>query len=305
MNIIIRARNKSKELLIQESLNVRMKLSNKELSNYLHNKKGYEGEVQFDELLENLNIDCLVLNDLLFELNNKYFQIDKIIITQNGVIIFEVKNFEDEYFVDGSKWFVLPQKEIDNPLDQLNRSYSLLQRLLQSLGYNCTVDKHLVFVNPEFTLYHAPMNSSIVLPTQLNRLVNKLNMQSSKLNENHTKLANKLLSLHVEDSPFKRNFVYKYEQLKKGIICSSCHSFITEITTKRIKCVKCGLEEEVKSAVLRSVNEFKLLFPKMKVTTKLIHEWCNVIESRKTIRNILNENLTLIGFGKSSYFELK
>jgi hypothetical protein len=302
MNIIIRARNKSKELLIQESLNVRMKLSNKELSNYLHNKKGYEGEVQFDEFLENLNIDCLVLNDLLFEINNKYFQIDKIIITQNGVIIFEVKNFEDEYYLDGSKWFVLPKKEIDNPLDQLNRSYSLLQRLLQSLGYNCTVDKHLVFVNPEFTLYHAPMNSPIVLPTQLNRLLNKLNMQPSKLNENHTNLANKLLSLHVEESPFKRNLIYKYEQLKKGIICSSCHSFITKINTKRITCVKCGLEEEVKSAVLRSVKEIKLLFPEKKITTNIVHDWCKIVESKRAIREILNQNFMLIGHTNSSHY---
>jgi hypothetical protein len=126
MNIIIRSRKKSKELLIQESLIVRMNLSNKEVSNYLYNKKGYEGEVQFDILLEKSNIYCLVLNDLLFEINNKYFQIDKIIITQQGLIIFEVKNFEDEYYIEAGKWFTLPKKEIDNPLDQLNRSHSLL-----------------------------------------------------------------------------------------------------------------------------------------------------------------------------------
>lgn len=303
MNIIVRPRNKSKELLIQESLNVRMKLSNKEISNYLYNKKGYEGEVEFDMLLENLNIECIVLNDLLFEINSKYFQIDKIIITQQGLIFFEVKNFEDEYYVEGGKWFVLPKKEIDNPLDQLNRSYSLLQRLLQSIGNNCTVEKHLVFVNPEFTLYHAPMNSSIVLPTQLNRLVNKLNMLPSKLNENHTKLANKLLSLHIEEYPFKRNLVYKYEQLKKGIICYSCHSFITKINTKRITCVKCGLEEDVKFAVLRSVKEIKLLFPEKKITTNIVYDWCKIVKSKKTIRSILNENLTLVGFGRSSNFE--
>jgi hypothetical protein len=303
MNIIIRARKKSKELLIQESLNVRMKLSSKEASNYLYNKKGYEGEVQFDLLLENLNIECLVLNDLLFEINNKYFQIDKIIITQQGLVFFEVKNFEDEYYVDGTKWFVLPKKEIDNPLDQLNRSNSLLQRLLQNHGYNCTVDKHLVFVNPEFTLYHAPMNSSIVLPSQLNRLVNKLNMQPSKLNENHTKLAKKLLSLHIEESPFKRNFEYTYDKLKKGITCSSCHSFITKINTKRITCVKCGSEEDVKSAVLRSVKEIKLLFTEKKITTNIVYDWCKIVESKKTIRTILNENLTIIGFGRSSTYE--
>jgi hypothetical protein len=305
MNISIRPRKMSKELLIQHSLTVRMRVTNKEKSLYLHNKKGYEGEVQFDKLLETLKIDCLVLNDMLFEINNKYFQIDKIIITEQGLIFFEIKNFEDEYFVDGSKWFVLPKKEIDNPLDQLNRSNALLQRLLQNLGYNCTVEKQLVFVNPEFTLYHAPMDPSIVLPTQLNRLVNKLNMLPSKLNENHTKLASKLLSLHVVDSPFKRNYEYAYETLKKGIICSSCHFFISIINTKRITCLKCGVEEDVKSAVLRSVEEIKLLFPEERITTGLVYEWCRIVESKKTIRNILNENLTMVGYGKSSYFELK
>jgi DNA-directed RNA polymerase subunit RPC12/RpoP len=303
MNIIIRTRKKSKELLIQESLNVRMKLSTKEESQYLYNKKGYEGEVQFDILLEQLNIDCLVLNDLLFEINNKYFQIDKIIITQQGLIIFEVKNFEDEYYIEGGKWFALPKKEIDNPLDQLNRSHSLLHRLIQSIGYNCTVDKHLVFVNPEFTLYHTPMNSPIVLPTQLNRLVNKLNMMPSKLNENHTRLANKLLSLHIEESPFKRNFRYNYEELRKGFICATCHSFITDINTKRITCLKCGSEEDVKSAVLRSVEEIKLLFPEMKITTNIVFDWCRIVESKKTIRNVLNENYTIIGFGRSSTYK--
>jgi hypothetical protein len=293
----------SKELLIQQSLTVRMKMSNKEISNYLHNKKGYEGEVQFDKLLEKLNIDCLVLNDLLFEINNKYFQIDKIIITEQGLIFFEVKNFEDEYYVSGNKWFVLPKKEIDNPLDQLNRSNALLQRLLQNLGYNCTVEKQLVFVNPEFTLYHAPMDSSIVLPTQLNRLVNKLNMLPSKLNENHSKLANKLLSLHVVDSPFKRNYEYAYENLKKGIICSSCHFFISIINTKRITCLKCGVEEDVKSAVLRSVEEIKLLFPGKKITTGIVFDWCKIIKSKRAVREILNQNFTLIGHGHSSHFE--
>jgi hypothetical protein len=302
MGIIIRTRKKSKELLIQESLNVRMKLPNKEKSLYLHNKKGYEGEVQFDQLLEKINIECLVLNDLLFELNGKYFQVDKIIITQQGLIFFEVKNFEDEYYIEDGKWYALPKKEIDNPLDQLNRSHSLLLRLLQSVGYNCSVDKHLVFVNPEFTLYHAPLNSSIVLPTQLNRLVNKLNMIPSKLNENHTKLANKLLSLHVEEYPFKRSIKYSYEELIKGFTCATCLSFITKINTKRITCEKCGKEEDVKSAVLRSVEEIKLLFPEMKITTGIVFEWCRIVKSKRAVREILNQNFTLVGQTNSSHY---
>jgi DNA-directed RNA polymerase subunit RPC12/RpoP len=147
------------------------------------------------------------------------------------------------------------------------------------------------------------MNSPIVLPTQLNRLVNNLNMTPSKLNENHTRLANKLLSLHIEESPFKRNFSYNYEELRKGLICATCHSIITEINTKRITCVKCGSEEDVKSAVVRSVEEIKLLFPDMKITTNIVFDWCKIIYSKRAVREILNQNFTLVGHGHSSHFE--
>jgi hypothetical protein len=146
------------------------------------------------------------------------------------------------------------------------------------------------------------MDPSIVLPTQLNRLVNKLNMLPSKLTENHTKLANKLLSLHVVDSPFKRNYEYAYETLKKGIICSSCQFFITMINTKRITCLKCGLEEDVKSAVLRSVEEIKLLFPNERITTNLVYDWCKIVKSKRTIREILNQNFKLIGHTNTSHY---
>ncbi|MCM3764865.1 hypothetical protein [Neobacillus niacini] len=52
-------------------------------------------------------------------------------------------------------------------------------------------------------------------------------------------------------------------------------------------CADCGAEEAVDAAVLRSVRELIMLFPEIKITTSLLHEWCGGMVSRKTIRRIL------------------
>ncbi len=58
----------------------------------------------------------------------------------------------------------------------------------------------------------------------------------------------------------------------------------------------------VPSAVIRSVEEFKLLFPNQKITTKAIHEWCQVVESKKSIKCILEKNFKIIENNRWSYF---
>lgn len=50
----LKKRSESVELLTMRSLNVRMSLSNKEKFQYLNLEKGYEGEIMFDFMLEDL-----------------------------------------------------------------------------------------------------------------------------------------------------------------------------------------------------------------------------------------------------------
>jgi hypothetical protein len=47
-NMIIKHRQERSEIIILRSLNVRMSLSDKEVTNYLNLKKGYEGEQKSD-----------------------------------------------------------------------------------------------------------------------------------------------------------------------------------------------------------------------------------------------------------------
>jgi hypothetical protein len=68
-------------------------------------------------------------------------------------------------------------------------------------------------------------------------------------------------------------------------------------------CRKCGCKEDIDSAIVRSTEEFRVLFPEMKISTNSIHEWCKVIQLKKRIRRTLASNYKHITNGKSSYFD--
>jgi hypothetical protein len=291
------------EIKIFRSLNARMDLTEKERKYYFKLVKGFEGEVMFDLLTEQLPKERFILNDLLLEANNTKFQIDTTMIIQEKIHIFEVKNFEGDYDYHSDKFYTISGKEISNPLDQLKRCESLFRQLLQNLGYKIPIEAWIIFINPEFTLYQAPKNPSIIFSSQLNRFMKKLNSTPTKLNGKHKKLAEQLVSLHQIESPYSRLRHYEYDHFRKGFLCASCHSFLVPLGEKELICGQCGGHEKVESAVMRSVDEVKLLFPDMKITTNIIHEWCKVIESKKTIRRILKQNLKCIGNYRNCYYE--
>lgn len=304
MNKLLRPCSESEELKIMRSLNMRMVLHDEEIQYFFNLKKGYEGEQKLEKLLlENLSGDYLILNDLLLEENNTSFQIDSILISQQKIHLFEVKNYEGDFYIKKDIWYTASGKEIKNPLDQLKRSTSLLRQLLQELHMNFEVNGYLIFVNPEFTLYQTPLHLPIIFPSQLNRFLNKLNRLPSQLNGNHSKLAGQLLAAHLNHFSKIHLPDYNYEKLKKGIICRSCsNSFLVPFSQTKLLCSKCGCLENVESAVLRNVKELHLLFPERKITTTGILEWCQVFTSRKTIRRVLTKNFDLVHQGKCSYF---
>ncbi len=192
-------RTKSTELIILGFLNTRMTLPEKDMQHYFSLKKGYEGEVLFDSLTEKLQFECYILNDLLFKVNNTMFQIDSLIISET-IYVYEVKNFEGNYFYDAVKdrLYKRPKKEYNNPLHQLNRGESLFRQLLQNIGYNFPIEAQVVFINPEFTLYQAPLDRPFIFPTQVNSYLKKFDSTPSRLSGKHKLLADKLISLHIE-----------------------------------------------------------------------------------------------------------
>ncbi|OIK10240.1 nuclease [Bacillus sp. MUM 116] len=300
----IKPRFEPEKLKIYRFLNSRMSLTEKETRYYHNLVKGYEGEVMFDRLMENLLEERLIINDLLLEQNNTTFQSDSIIFSQDIINLFEVKNYEGNFKYESGKFYTLSGNDIKNPLHQLERNETLLCQFLQSIGCYLPIEPHLIFMNPNFTLYQAPINKPIIYPTQLVQFMEKFNMKRSKLTNKHSKITDVILSAHLIESPYKMLPSYNYNLLKKGLTCALCHSFSISVGGSRVLCYKCGHNESVESAVMRCVEEIRLLFPDIKITANVVQDWCRVIECKRRISRILSKNLTVIGYGKWTYYEL-
>lgn len=303
--MIIKHRNKSEELIIFNVLSGRMTLSDKDRQYYYGLKKGYEGEVMFDGFTEKLRSDCCILNDLLFKVNHTLFQIDSLIIISGKIYFFEVKNYEGDYLYDADldSLYKLPKKEYSNPLHQIKRSESLLRQLLQNNGYNLPIEANIVFINPEFTLYQAPLNKHFIFPTQVKSYIQKLNEVESRNNDECRHLANKLASLHIEKSPYTQLPSYKFEHLKKGVNCRFCYSFSISVCEQKCVCGSCGFEENVETAIVRTIKELKLLFPDWKITNSGVLEWCEIVNCRKRISRILRKNFKSVGKLRWTFYE--
>ncbi|SDI91677.1 nuclease-related domain-containing protein [Natribacillus halophilus] len=297
----IKEREPSAELKILRLLHPRMQLPDRQY--YLHLEKGYAGELQMDAWIEQgLVNDCLVVNDLLLEHKRKVFQIDSLLIFQEMIHVFDSKNFEGDFYVDANTWSSLAGREINNPLYQMERAKSLLRQLLQRrLGINLPIESFLIFINPEFTLYNAQPKLPAVFHSQLKPFMKKLNNIDSKLNRGDEKLAEQLVALHSDEPPNIEKPKYSFEQLKKGVVCGDCGSFMLEKGRSWV-CGGCGHKENAQAAIIRSAEAFKLLFPDRKITSNTICEWCAVEGDRKKVVRALTNHFKRVGDGPASYY---
>lgn len=305
MCLLFKSRLEPPELAILESLNNRMQLSKAHQQIFSSLRKGYKGEQLFDEWMEMLNCDCLVLNDLLLKTNNQTFQIDTLLILNDHIYIFEIKNYVGDYYFETNRFFQKnkPETEISNPLIQLSRTESLLRQLLHKFNNSTPIHSFVIFINPEFTLYQAPLDIPFIFPTQLKRFIEKLNYVQSSLQVKHHNLAEKLVSLNNIEYPYQKFTSYNYQNLRKGMTCAGCHSFSISIQQNKTICTDCEFVEKLEVTVLRSIEEFKRLFPNEKITTNNMHEWCKIIDSKKTIQRILSKNYSKVGVRQWLYYK--
>ena len=293
-----------KELTILQALDKKMTLSKADKINYQNLYKGYIGEQIFFKLLEKEQTsECIRLFDLSLKNNNDEFQIDSLLIFQNKMYLCDIKYFEGNFYIQGNDWYVEgSNKEISNPVSQLKRCNRLFRELLQKLGYHFQIEAYVIFINPEFTLYQAPMDQPIIFPTQLKRFINRLNQETGSLNSRHIKLAKHLINLHTPNFSQERLPDYNYNLLTNGITCAQCTDFLPPTRAQSFKCNTCGHVESTESAIMRNIKEFNLLFPDKRITTSIIYEWCDAIVSKKRIRRVLFKNLKHAGNARYSHY---
>ncbi|WP_421385397.1 nuclease-related domain-containing protein [Bacillus salacetis] len=299
-------RLESDELRIYKSLGSRKDLKVKEKVYFAGLEKGFIGEKLFDEWLAPALDQRILLPDMQFMPSTTFVQIDTLLLSSKVIYLFEVKNYEGDHLLEGDNLLrAADRSDAKNPILQLKRSEPVLQSILNNLGCKIPIQPIAVFVNPRFHLYNAPQDLPIIYPTQLERFIEKLKKTPSFLKRDHIELGKKLISSTVAENPYTQLPEYRYDELRKGIVCPGCGMFYREYVRSTLTCGFCGGRESAHAAVIRSIEEFKLLFPGVRITVSLVMDWCDIIKEKKTIRKILQTEYTLNNKGRGSYYSKK
>lgn len=300
--MIYKERFMPEELEIFKALKDRVDFSMKDHKRFMNMLRGYEGEQLFDEFTRDLACECYQLNDLTLKHIDTVFQIDALLITEEKLLLYEVKNYHGEFSLDGQKLLKLPKFEVVNPLNQLGKMTSVFKQLLHQLGMNFKVESHVIFVNPEFTLYQARKADPIILPTQIKQHFQTLNESPSQLSPHHKRLADKLVELQLDESPYRQLPTYNQSQIRKGILCSTCRSSKIFVDKNHVVCRVCNQKESLNSALTTLVKDFKLLFPDRKLTTTSLFEWSGGVLLKSRIAYYLKSNYERRGNNRGTYY---
>ncbi|OJF92904.1 nuclease-related domain-containing protein [Alkalibacterium sp. 20] len=302
---IVKSRIRPELLTALNVLDKRMALPVKEKPHIINMEKGYKGEELFDSLIkEYVRADVLFLNDLLLTISEQTVQIDSLILTADTVFLYEIKNYKDDYQMKSGQLLTLTGQEIGDPLTQLKRTTSLLRQLFQQWSINIIVEAAVVYVNSTFTLYHACPEDRIILPNQIPGHFTKINRQRLTLTKKRRYLAERLLSEHKLVVPYQKQLPdYDYQILKKGITCSNCGSFDIQFTQRTCYCEDCNNRNSKKETIVSNVEEFRLLFPSLKITRNIIHDWCGEGVSKDRVSRILFKHYHKTGQTLGTFYE--
>lgn len=300
----MKKRTESTTHLILESLNNRMTLSFEDKMNYQNQVKGFEGECLFDQYLNHLEQPGIVINDLLLSTKNTSYQIDSLLLLNQQISIYEVKNYTGSYTYKDGTLFSESGHAIQDPLGQVNRKKSYLHNLLLNKGYTYSISACVVYADSDFYIYSLPQTKSILFHGQLENHFNQLLRKTGAhpVNREDKKLATHLVSLHNEN--YRPNHLpsYSFQDLKKGITCPKCFSFQFSRTGEKRKCDSCGFKEKIADAIYRSVLEFRLLFPEMKISVPTIRLWCGSVYNAYHVRSVLTKNFTRHSKGSKTFY---
>ncbi|WP_051237947.1 nuclease-related domain-containing protein [Lacticigenium naphthae] len=307
--MLLKSRTKPNQLLALEYLTNRIELK-LEHKNYLTAlQKGFAGEKQFDQLTNKLNESCLVLQDLHLELNHSHFQIDTLILTNEQVYLYEIKNYTNKYYCKDDKWFRLPEYAIDNPQAQLEKCKSKLEILLRNWNCHLPIQAKLVFVNPSFILYHAPMNPILLFASEIGSHLNELENPSHRsVDSRSDALAKRLIAKH---NMISQNFQthnslpdYTFETVKKGLRCPTCQEIFTAKThhQRQLTCPHCSSNHSIKKLFEQACTEYEFLFSQKPLTFSLFDKWTGGCCSSKRIQRYLGKTYLKEGQGKATIY---
>src|SRR5699024_1417797 len=149
--MFLTGRKKPKQLMYYEVLEKRAELSREEQRALQYLRSGFEGEKQFDDVFDEVGHDNLyIFRDIWLVLDGATVQLDSLAVTNDTLILNEIKNYSGKYTYENGVWKVRRQQISEDPVSQIRRAAGKLFKLSYETSFKFEVRKEIIFINSYF-----------------------------------------------------------------------------------------------------------------------------------------------------------
>lgn len=289
-------RNKSRRHKQLEILSYRYDLPEADLIELENLKRGYEGELEFDGVLEDefSQLNFVHVKDYCFKVGRKNFsstksedsidreiQIDNIIIAGDRMITFEIKNYNFDLKYDDGQWSYMKGKKFSDPLIQIRRQKNDLQELAEDIGFNIKVFSTIVFINPHQTIYNLPEHSEVIVRSNLLKKLKKVLWENRN---DYSGLMEQLEVRRLPESQYQGDTGVLFENLKTGVFCEECGGKLTRVNLRTFGCTECNINLSALTMLKRLIYELEILNRSWKITPATINKFSGKEISESCVR---------------------
>ncbi|MGK7376417.1 nuclease-related domain-containing protein [Planococcus sp. 1R117A] len=242
----------------------RLKMEHEDIvSDHYKARAGFGGEQRIDELLKRIRWlePPVIIGDL--QLNERFCQIDTVVLTPHFAVVLEVKNYSGTLSFDEQS-FHMKQETRDgkffgynSPVTQAWNAREELLILFQRLGILLPVYTAVVLPYSTTLIEKAPKEVPVIYGYSLNRFLSSLPRTGLPMSPQELARAGQLVIDHHTLFP-QMNYqdVYRYQvkDLKKGVLCGSCGAVCARKSERVHVCVKC--QSDVRDGYFRALDDW-------------------------------------------------
>ncbi|MGK7376450.1 nuclease-related domain-containing protein [Planococcus sp. 1R117A] len=253
--MIIKYRERTAKITGYEALLKRLPVNHEksrkiqELLNY--EKAGAGGEERVDELLSYFepNYPFIVIQDLSLPDRS---QIDTVFITQDRLLILEIKNMGGELRLRSNPSVLdqtLPngkRRYFKSPVVQAETAKIKMEKVLKQFGCTLPVETAVVMAYPSQVIENVPLGATVWIADELFFQLHRLKIEDKLLTvDQMNSLGQNLLAVDQKYQPFPLapNLRINLQDIQNGVYCPRCRFRKMNRVVRKWECPPCNLTD--------------------------------------------------------------
>ncbi|SDL14041.1 nuclease-related domain-containing protein [Lacicoccus qingdaonensis] len=298
-------RNKTLEYQWLHILCARGSGDDKDVQNLKRLAAGYAGDCEFDDWLSSYGRPhWRIFKDIWIDAGGTT-QIDTLLVTGEGVYVFDVKNYSGALeYVDG-KWFSGGKRLNKDIFIQLKRSMEKVNLMHYRMGRPGGLHSSIVFINEHNDVKIVDeVDVEVMMRNDIKRKIHKIADEENWNGSLDIEQVARGVETFIIPCPYKPRELEdaEFERLRSGICCAECSGFDVAVNRYHVRC-GCGHVESKEKAVLRTICEYGVLRHDRELKINEIEKFLGKVVSRRRLTEILRKNFKLVAGGKYARYE--